>query len=71
MVNAQIPNGSWVLVRQPTVDNGDIAAVWIEDEGGTVKRCASSMVKFCSNQKALTLARAAFAKPEQVRIIAR
>jgi len=71
MVNAQIPNGSWVLVRrQPTVDNGDIAAVWIEDEGGTVKR-----VRFFDGQILLQPESSnpkhapRLLKPEQVRII--
>ena len=39
MVGAGIPPGSYVLVRkQPTVENGEIAVVDIEDEGVALKR---------------------------------
>jgi len=39
MVGAGIPPGSYVLVRkQPTIENGEIAVVDIEDEGVALKR---------------------------------
>jgi len=39
MTGAGIPPGAYVLVRkQPTVENGQIAVVDVEDEGVTIKR---------------------------------